>query len=118
MSGSIIGTKALEAAILSLISGIPSVNISALNIDWSAGNLFFKNTNSNSAFTFSNLVDGKTISVLVRNTGLSAITVSFPYTLGQSDIPLSVAPSSGSVYSFSNFNGVIAVTCVSEMVSA
>lgn len=46
-----------------------SVAMAALNIDWSAGNLFSKTLAANSTFTFTNNADGHTVVVAVTNTG-------------------------------------------------
>lgn len=53
-----------------------SVSISALNIDWSAGTVFFKTlAGGANTFTFSNQLDGQTIVVFLTG---SASTVTWP----------------------------------------
>ena len=55
-----------------------SNSVSALNIDWSAGFVFYKTVAVNSSFTFSNVEDGKVISLIINNNGASTITITLP----------------------------------------
>lgn len=55
---------------------LPTRQITAQDIDWSLSNTFSKTISSNTTFTFSNQVDGQTISVAVRST--SGATSSWP----------------------------------------
>ena len=48
--------------------------VSALDIDWEQGNLFTKALGANSAMTFSNERNGKTITVVVTSSGAYTIT--------------------------------------------
>lgn len=57
--------------------GSSPITISALDINFSTGNVFIKTLSANSTFTFSNALDGQTIYVLLTNTA-SNYTVSFP----------------------------------------
>lgn len=56
----------------------PTVLPAALDIDWSAGNIFKKSVNANSTFTFSNVQDGKVITLVVENAGASDRTLTWP----------------------------------------
>lgn len=51
--------------------------ISALNVDWSAGNLYTKTLGSNSTLTFSNAISGQVIIIRLTNTA-SNYTVTWP----------------------------------------
>ena len=55
-----------------------SKSVSALNIDWSTGFVFYKTVAVNSSFTFSNVEDGKVISLIIANNGASTITITLP----------------------------------------
>lgn len=55
----------------------PTVTISALDINWSIAQTFKKTLAANSTFTFSNATDGRTIVVVLTNTG-SNWTVTWP----------------------------------------
>ena len=58
-------------------SGITaSQNITASDIDWSTGNVFYKSISGNTTFTFSNDADGQTIVVGILSTG--SFTVTWP----------------------------------------
>ena len=83
------------------------VAVAALDIDWSAGSTFTKTLAANSAFTFSNLANGKTITVALTNTA-SNYTVTWPTV----SWPGSVAPTQTigaktDIYSFWRINGVV-----------
>lgn len=55
-----------------------SKSVSSLNIDWSTGFVFYKTVAVNSSFTFSNVEDGRVISLIVANNGASTITITLP----------------------------------------
>ena len=90
-------------------------NISALNIDWNDGEIFYKDISADSTFTFSNLQNGKTIIVIINNTDTLSHTVAFPTTLARNDIVLSVLNGKENVYTFVRSNGKTYVTSVSEL---
>lgn len=58
---------------------LPSINIAALNIDWSLGTNFWKAplANGGNTFSFTNAMDGMTIKVLLTSGGTST-TVTWP----------------------------------------
>lgn len=74
------------------------------DIDWSLGNSFFKDVSSDQTFTFSNLVEGKTISVVITNTSMSAITITMP-TLYREIGTLSISAESSAIYTLIRING-------------
>lgn len=55
-----------------------SKSVSALNVDWSTGFVFYKTVAVSSSFTFSNIEDGKVISLIITNNGASTITITLP----------------------------------------
>ena len=80
------GLKKLEVA------GIkPSVTVSASNIDWLAGFVFYKAITGNITFTHSNVTDGKTISIIINNTSASSVTITLPSgVLKDADFPTTI----------------------------
>ena len=56
----------------------PSATLGALNIDWKTGSTFYKEIATNSTFTLSNVVDGKSIMVIVKNTDVAAVDITPP----------------------------------------
>jgi hypothetical protein len=56
----------------------PSRSIAALDIDWTAGTIFHKSISGNSTFTFSNVTEGKVITVIIHNAGASTYTITLP----------------------------------------
>lgn len=78
----------------------------ALDIDWAAGEIFIKSISGNETFTFSNLINGKTI--LVRMTQTGAYSPTWPAGIKW---PGGVVPTATStavdLYSFTNIGGTI-----------
>lgn len=66
------GPKGLDAPAYS-----ESVNITALDINWARGSVFYKTLTASSTFTFSNTADGAQILVILTNTA-SNYTVTWP----------------------------------------
>lgn len=83
-----------------------------LDIDWSLGSTFFKEVAVNSTFTFSNMVDGRVISLVVYNSSASAVTLSLPTNLARSDMALSVPAGQRNVYTFMRVSGSTYASCV------
>ncbi len=70
------GTGQTTAAAAAVALTPASVAVSALAIDWSAGQVFTKSISGSSTFTFSNAVDGETIVFILTTTG--SFTAAFP----------------------------------------
>lgn len=98
---------------------VPSIAISVLNIDWSLGTVFYKDVAANSTFTFSNLIDGKVISVVIRNTSVANITLTLPAGIFRdTTIDLVVEPSKENVYTFIRSNSKTYASFVSKLTNA
>lgn len=99
-----------------LIKTTPSISVPLLNIDWSQGLVFFKTISANSTFTFSNVEDGKVITLSVKNTSASNVTITLPSGLWRdSSVDLTVEPSKKNVYTFIRENGETSVSFVSKL---
>lgn len=83
------------------------VNISALNIDWSLGTTYYKTISSDTAFTFSNLVDGKTITVIITNVYSGSVYLTFPATKQAAGyLESTVYSNTATIYTFTRSNGI------------
>ena len=90
--------------------------IAALDIDWSAGDTFYKSISADSTFTFSNLVAGKKIVVFITNTSASIVNLTLPTVKAQVTLELTVYPSTTSAYSFVRSNGITYASVITDMV--
>jgi hypothetical protein len=84
------------------------------NIDWSTGDTFYKEISTSSFFTFSNEENGKTILVILKNTGASNITITFPSALKSGTLYNIVSPLKENIYTFVRSNNKTYVTAVSD----
>jgi hypothetical protein len=83
------------------------INISALDIDWSLGTTYYKNISANSTFTFSNIIEGKTITVIITNTTVTNYVSSFPTTnQAPGGLDNNLYANSSTVYTFTRSNGI------------
>jgi hypothetical protein len=80
------------------------VSATTPDIDWSLGSVFTLATNGNEVVTFSNLVDGKTISVRVT---AGAHTVTWPTALWPAGAAPTQTVSGVDIVSFVNIGGTI-----------
>ena len=55
--------------------------VPALDIDWRGASTFSKTISANSVFTFSNVIDGKTLIVILKNTSGAPVSVTLPATV-------------------------------------
>ena len=60
-----------------ILDEVASVQIESSEIDWSESNSFYKTLSANTAFTFDNITDGRSIVVAVTNT-VGSFTASWP----------------------------------------
>jgi hypothetical protein len=103
-----INTVAIEDVIDGRIAKTPA-SISASDIDWSLSLSFYKTLGANTTFTFSNLVEGKTISVAIKNPAAATWTVTWPGTVKWpgGTPPVQTTNDKTDVYTFTRINGVI-----------
>lgn len=78
--------------------------ISALDIDWSLSTAYYKDISANTTFTFSNVIDGKTLSVILTNTSGSSITITLPSPIYRVTGALTVGANEAVIYTFMRAN--------------
>jgi hypothetical protein len=89
----------------------------SLDIDWTVGTTYYLDITGNANFTFSNIVDGKTITVVVNNITLTNYVASFPSTKqGPGGLDNNVYASSSSIYTFTRSGGVTYCSSISGVV--
>jgi hypothetical protein len=106
---------ATTAFVQSAFAPTSSTQISALNIDWSLADVFYKDISTSSTFTFSNIVDGKGISVILTNTSGSSITILFPSGIFKESGIVTIAANSAAVYSFIRANAKTYLASLSNL---
>jgi hypothetical protein len=99
------GSSILGSGDLIITAEISSVVlIPALDIDWSSAGVLYKDISTNSTFTFSNVSEGKSISVILTNTSASSVVITFPTGIYKELGILSIAASSAAIFSFIRAN--------------
>lgn len=84
------------------------LNVSAADIDWSRGYVFYKNAAASLTLTFSNTVEGRIISFVILNTSGSPITLTLPAGIYRDPgIDLVVPAGKANVYTFFQANSNI-----------
>lgn len=97
-------------------SAYADITVPALNIDWSAGTTFYKSVSANSTFTFSNIVPGKTITLVVFNSAVSTIDLTFPTLKTQVNaFETNVISNRANVYVFTSVNGAVYASSIFEV---
>lgn len=106
---------ATTAFVKAAVDAIPaSASLAALDIDWSAARAFYKTVSANSTFTFSNVTDGKDITVFITNSGGSSITITLPTVTREPGI-LSINAGKTAAFSFTRANSITFMSAVTDM---
>ena len=84
-------------------------------IDIKRGDIFFMETNSSQTFTIANQSDGRTIIVIVRNTGGGVINMNFPSSVNSNLYSNEVAGNSESMFTLVFSNGKLYLTSITDM---
>lgn len=93
-----------------------SVNLGAgTNADGSLGNIFYKDVAADATITFTNFAADATISVIINNTALTAIQMTFSNVYREAGI-LYVQPSSSSVFTFMKVNSKVYMASANNLV--
>ena len=93
-----------------------NLNIPALDVDWSIGEVHYKDIAVDSTFTFSGLVDGKTLLVILNNTDTNPHAVTWPAGVKiNGDYDGNVEAITESIFTFVQSNGKIYMTEVKEL---
>lgn len=91
----------------------PSIQLSSLSVDWSLGYVFSKEILLSSALTFSNITDGKVITIIIKNSSVSNISITLPSGLYKtSDLDLNIEAGKENIYTFISSNNKVYVSCV------
>ena len=99
------GTNTIKKALDHLVLARNKA-VSALNIDWADSESFYKDISAASTFTFSNVADGKTIIVTIKNTSASAVSITWPVgLLKDASYSGSIAAGKESMFTFFRSNG-------------
>lgn len=93
-----------------------TVTVPFLNLDWGTGSVFYKAVTVASTFTFSNMVDGKTIILIVKNTSGGSLVITLPTTIKVPAIVLTVISGSTNIYTFIRANGNTYASYIDGMV--
>lgn len=110
-----IATTAFVKAAIDVIPA--SVVVAALDINWAAGNVLYKDVAANSALTFSNVTDGKVVSFIIRNTSGATITLTLPTGIYKAaDLDLTIETLKENVYTGIRSNGKTYISGVSKLV--
>ena len=92
--------------------------ISDLDIDWSLAEVFYKDISADSTLTFSNLIDGKGINVILTNTSGSAVVVTLPSGIYKESGTISIAASTVTVFSLVRANSNTYMSALSGLTNA
>lgn len=84
-------------------------------INWRQGNVFYNNISASKSFTFSNTFVGGTVMLIIRNTGVSTITITLPTIVKNNDFDATVMPGRQNVITFVNNAGTIYATSSLDM---
>lgn len=93
----------------------PTSTVALLNVDWSLGYIYYKEISANSTFTFSNLEDGKTISLIIKNTGAATYNIVLPTVIKPASIDLTIQAGKQNVYTFIATSTSVYATAVTQM---
>lgn len=91
------------------------VAISALDIDWGLGFSYYKTITTASTFTFSNLQNGKTITVIITNSSGADVVITLPTLIKTLDFNTTVKAGKANVYTFIRSNGNVYASYIPDM---
>jgi hypothetical protein len=93
----------------------PTSTVSLLDVDWSLGYVHYKEISANSTFTFSNLEDGKIISLIIKNTGAATYNITLPTVIKTASMDLTIQAGKQNVYTFIATSTSVYATAVTQM---
>jgi hypothetical protein len=96
---------------------VTPISIPANNIDWNSSDMLFKDVSANTTFTFSNVAEGKTISVAVTNTSGAQITITFPTGIFKVAGALTIGANEAAIYTFMRMNSKTYMTHTDKLVN-
>lgn len=89
--------------------------ISALDIDWNLAFSYYKSISTGSTFTFSNVQNGKTITVVLTNSSGTDVSVVFPTLKKTLDFNTTVKAGMSNVYTFIASSGNVYASYIPDM---
>lgn len=85
-------------------------------MDWNAAEMFYSELVADTAFTFDNDIDGRVRTITIKNAGVNDIRVTFPQSLWQGGLPLTlIRPGRRSVFTFMKCGGSILSSVIEEL---
>jgi hypothetical protein len=82
------------------------------------GDVFYRDVTLSSTFTFSNVTEGKTISVILTNTSGLTITMSFPSGIYKEPGTFQIAGNAAALYTFIRVNSRTYLSAVTGLSNA
>jgi hypothetical protein len=80
--------------------------LSALDIDWNAGEMFYKTISADSTFTFSNVTEGRSVTLVITNSSGSTVSLAFPSGVYKTAGALPISAGQSALYSLMRINGI------------
>jgi hypothetical protein len=92
-----------------------NIELTTTAVDWNLATVFWKNISADTTLTFSNVIEGKTINIVVYNTGAGTATVTLP--TAKSEVGYTGAISAGkeAVFTVIRSNGKYYVTSIVDL---
>jgi hypothetical protein len=85
-------------------------------IDWNRAEFFYTELTGNNTFTFKNDIDGRVKNVIIKNTGIGNIQVTFPTAKWQGGVALDIVrPGRTSIFSFIKAGAIVYAAVIEEL---
>lgn len=108
-----VGTEAEWLA--SLVFSSTQVGTSS-SVDWSQGETFYRSFSANTTLSFSNVVDGKGITLIVENTGAATIQITFPSPIQKDAGVITLTNGRTALFSLIRANGKTFLASMTDLV--
>jgi hypothetical protein len=108
-----VGTEAEWLA--SLVFSSTQVGMSS-SVDWSQGETFYRSFSANTTLSFSNVVDGKGITLIVENTGAATIQITFPSPIQKDAGVITLTNGRTALFSLIRANGKTFLASMTDLV--
>ena len=108
-----VGTEAEWLA--SLVFSSTHVGVSS-SVDWSQGETFYRSFSANTTLSFSNVVDGKGITLIVENTGAATIQITFPSPIQKDAGVITLTNGRTALFSLIRANGKTFLASMTDLV--
>lgn len=88
-----------------------------LNVEWVSGTIFYKSITSTSNFTFTNVQEGQTIILVIRNATGGNLTFTFPAGIKWPTgiVPTTIVSACWSVFTFMRVTGITLASPVENL---